>query len=119
MVNGDRIPGSRTGDKQTLREVEYDDGRISFRSNPCDPGGYDVVMRHGSFYLPSRVLPDLTRKDVATRDAISSLENFYPDIRGLLKINDIGQDEFYIAMLKVRNLELEDMLNTTLSKQRL
>jgi hypothetical protein len=113
MMNGDRIPVSRTEDNLCV----YDDGKISFRPNPCDPGGYDVRMKNGAFYLPGRILPELTRKDVTTQEAFSSLENFQPGLRDLIRVNDIEQDELYIAMLKVRNLELEDMLNRSLSNR--
>ncbi|MBS3074959.1 hypothetical protein J4429_00710 [Candidatus Pacearchaeota archaeon] len=89
---------------------------IRFVQNLIEHGAYDVFVGEDHFYIPDRVVPDLGSKSFSTRRVIMGLEAMNPQIKYILETNNINPEAFHIALLKVRNLELEAEIANILSQ---
>ncbi len=89
--------------------------RIRFVQNPMEHGAYDVFIGQDHFYIPDRVIPDLGSPHTLTSRVMDGLNAMNPSIGYILEINNITSQDFHIALLKVRNLELEDEIANILS----
>ena len=100
------------GETESLEEraAFYEDKEkgIRFVQNPREHRAYDVFIGDDHFYIPARVIPDLGSESSSTRRVMMGLEAMNPNIRYILETNTVSPEQFHIALLKVRNLELED-----------
>ncbi|PIN93821.1 hypothetical protein COU54_01500 [Candidatus Pacearchaeota archaeon CG10_big_fil_rev_8_21_14_0_10_31_24] len=71
------------------------------------PDGYDIIIGRDHFYLPSRVLPELTSERATTTDMVKKLNNVNFSFETLLKLNEISPAQFHLDLMRVRNKELE------------
>lgn len=98
-------------------EPVYDDekSKVTFVPNPNDPpDGYDVFVGEDHFYIQSRILSDLAHPSRSTENVMGSLENACGPgrVKYVLQQNKLTPEELHIALLKVRNLELEAEVRT-------
>ena len=109
------IFGQEVGNR--IPVYQDDERRIAFISNPNDgPDGYNVLVGTGYFVLPSRVLSVIAKPEYSTRDVMNSLTAVSPIIPNVLSANRITPDQLHIALLKVRQRELEQSLDSALER---
>ncbi len=93
--------------------------RIAFYPNLRDgPGAYNIKIGNHYFYLPDRVLDDLVRPNMQTRDVMRSLRAINPTIDFILEENKFDPSDMHIALLKVKMKETGEFLDELLSKTR-
>lgn len=107
------------------REVLYHDPRTGMRfyANPDDgPDAYDVVVpRAGQadfgFYIPNRVLGDLTQPAIDSDDVVTRLINMNPKLNHNLQAADISPNSLHRALLQLRIKSLEHEVGDLIKQQ--
>ena len=90
---------------------------IRFTENLDDsPDGYDVGLGIHHFYLPSRILPELTRPDMETGTLMSRLTNINETVPVMMRQANISPEQVHIAFLKVGLLRIEKERDYFISK---
>lgn len=91
--------------------------KIAVVPNPNDgPDGYYFIVGNAHFILPSRVLSDLARPEYGTEDVMRSLTAVNDMIPRLIGGAGVSPDQLHIALLKVRQRELEEERTTFLEQ---
>ncbi len=105
-------------EQESLEQRAYYEDKekgIRFVQNPREHLAYDVFVGDDHFYIPDGVIPDLGSTSFSTRRVMMGLEAMNPTIIYVLQENKVSPEQFHIALLKVRNLELEDEIANILA----